>query len=136
MSGSVMVSTVAPLPASPASPSSSVPNPAANRSGLNPGSRISFAPTVTLTRSGRHSSTAATGSSAGSCHASTASTSAPSRARLVSEHGTPVRSPSLRASRSAHPIRSPPGPLSSRPTVRLSPSATYLAQPPRLIPPT
>ena len=132
MSGSVQVSTVAPVPASP---SSSVPNPAANRSWRNPGSRISLTPTVTLTRSGRQASTETEGSSAGSCHASTASTLAPSLARLVSAHGTPVRSPSIPASRRAHPIRTPPAPISSRPAVRLSPSATYRGQLPRTIPP-
>ena len=115
----------------------------------NSGSRISFIPTVTLTRSGREASTAAAGSSAGNCRASTgaegssagncrastASTLAPSLARLASAHGTPVRSPSIPASRLAHPIRAPPGPRSSRPAVRLSPSATYRGQLPRSMPP-
>jgi len=125
ISGSVQVSTVAPVPASP---SSSLPTPTANRPGSNSGSRISFIPTVTLTRSGRQASTAAAGSSEGNCHVSTASTPTPSLARLASVHGTPVRSPSIPASRLAHPIRTPPGPRSSRPAVRLSPSATYRGQ--------
>jgi hypothetical protein len=54
---------------------------------------------------------------------------------LASVHGTPVRSPSIPASRLAHPIRVPSGPISSRPAVRLSPSATYRGQLPRTIPP-
>ena len=115
MSGSVQVSTVAPVVVRA---SSSRPRPAAKRSSVKPGSRMSFIPTVTLTRSGP------IGATAGSCHSSTSATLAPSAARLVSAHGTAVRAVKIRASRHAHPIRAPPAPWSSRPAVRLSPSAT------------
>ena len=103
MSGSVQVSTVAPVAARP---SSSVPSPAAKRSGLKPGSRMSFIPTVTLTRSGPSPIRA----TAGSCRSSTTSTLAPSAARLVSAQRTAVRALRIPASRRAHPIRAPPGP--------------------------
>ena len=115
LSGSVQVSTVAPVAASP---SSSTPSPAAKRSWLKSGSRMSFIPTVTLTRSGPIRATE------GSWCSSTMATLAPSKARLVSAHGTVVRVLRIPASRHAHPIRAPPGPWSSRPAVRLSPSAT------------
>ena len=117
MSGSVQVSTVAPVAARP---SSKVPSPAAKRSSLKPGSRMSFIPTVTLARSGQSPVHASTGS----CCSSTTLTLAPSAARLVSVQGTAVRVLRMPASRHAHPIRTPPGPWSSRPAVRLSPRAT------------
>ena len=81
---------------------------------------MSFIPTVTLTRSGLGPIRA----TEGSCRSSTAATLAPSAARLVSAQGTAVRAVKIPASRRAHPIRTPPGPWSSRPAVRLSPSAT------------
>ena len=115
ISGSVQVSTVAPVMARP---SSSRPSSAAKRSGVKPGSLMSFIPTVTLTRSGPSPATD------GSCHSSTTPALAPSAARLVSAQGTEVRAVRIPASRRAHPIRAPSGPWSSRPAVRLSPSAT------------
>ena len=101
MSGSVHVSTVAPVAVSP---SSSRPSSAAKRASLNPGSRISFIPTVTLARSGASRATP------GNCRSSTTPALAPSTARLVSAQATPVRALRIPASRRAHPIRAPPGP--------------------------
>ena len=101
MSGSVQVSTVAPVAARP---SSSRPSSPANRASLKPGSRMSFIPTVTLARSGSRRATAATAAPAPSAAL------APSAARLVSAHGTAVRALRIPASRRAHPIRAPPGP--------------------------
>jgi hypothetical protein len=115
MFGSVQVSTVAPVSVSP---SSSRPTSAVNRSGPKPGSRMSFTPTVTVTRSGARPATS------GICRSTTAVTLAPSAARLVSVQGTAVRADKIPASRRAQPIRAPPGSASSRPAVRLSPSAT------------
>lgn len=54
MSGSVQVSIVAPVAVMP---SNSRLRPAAKRSSLKPASRMSFIPTVTLTRSGRRPAT-------------------------------------------------------------------------------
>jgi hypothetical protein len=114
MSGRVQVSTVAPVAVRP---SSSAPTPAAKSSSPKAGSRMSFIPTVTLARSGPSRA------AAGSCRSSTMATLAPSAARLVSAHGTVVRALRIPASRRAHPTRAPPVPWSSRPAVRLSPSA-------------
>ena len=79
---------------------------------------MSFIPTVTLASPGPIRATS------GSCRSSTVPTLAPSAARLVSAQGTAVRALRIPASRRAHPIRTPPGPWSSRPAVRLSPTAT------------
>jgi hypothetical protein len=115
MSGSVQVSTVAPVPDRA---SSSRPSSAAKRSWAKPGALMSFIPTVTLIRSGPSRATD------GNCCSSTTPVLAPSKARLVRLQRTEVRAVRIPASRRAHPIRAPPGPWSSRPAVRLSPSAT------------